>query len=297
MDIRLDVSVDTIVKDFNLKVVGNSGIIVNSIGSLQKSSANSIAWAKSTKFLRLFQEGAVICSEADFEGITKQKNVTYLITTSSPRLTFSKVLIRYLEDQSDKDFINEVQKYKQRDDIKIGNNVFIGPNVSIGSGTKIHHNVVIHSNSIIGKNCIVMSNSSIGTEGLGFEFDSENNEYIKFPQIGGVILEDKVEIGPNSTVRRSALDYTIIKTGTKIGALCNIGHNSIVGEHCIFTCNVVTSGSSVVGNHVFIGVSSVVKQGKNVGNNVTIGQGAVVVKDIPDGETWVGNPAKRIIAK
>lgn len=294
MDIRLDISVHTVASDFNLRVVGDSERKIESIGSLQKCSSNSIAWAKSTKFLKLFDKGVVVCSEEDFENISKQKNVTYLITRSNPRLTFSKVIIRYLKDQSDNDFMNQVEQFKKRDDIRIGDNVFIGSNVSIESGTKIHHNVVIHSNSKIGRNCLIMSNSSIGTEGLGLEFDSEENKYIKFPQIGGVVIEDKVEIGPNSTVRRSALDNTIIKTGTKIGALCNIGHNCVIGEHCIFTCNVVTSGSSIIGNHVFLGVSSIIKQGKNVGNNVTIGQGAVVVTDIPDSETWVGNPAKKI---
>jgi len=141
---------------------------------------------------------------------------------------------------------------------------------------------------------VIKTHVSLGTEGLGLELDKETDEFVKFPQLGGVILEDNVEIGPTSTVRRSALDDTIIMSGTKIGSLVNVGHNCIIGRNCILTCQIVTSGSSVIGNNVFMGVNSVVKNGVNIGNDVTIGQGAVVTKHVPDGKTFVGNPAEDI---
>ena len=46
-----------------------------------------------------------------------------------------------------------------------------------------------------------------------------------------------------------------------------------------------------------MGVSSCVKQGTNIGDNALIGAGSVVVKQVPKNETWVGNPAKKIIEK
>ena len=71
----------------------------------------------------------------------------------------------------------------------------IRENVEIGDGCIIHDNVSIYPNSVIGKNCIINAFSSIGTEGLGQEFDSMTDSYVKFPQIGGVKIGDNVEIG------------------------------------------------------------------------------------------------------
>jgi UDP-3-O-[3-hydroxymyristoyl] glucosamine N-acyltransferase len=129
---------------------------------------------------------------------------------------------------------------------------------------------------------------------LSHDYDPETDLYFKLPQIGGVIVEDFVEIGPNSTVRRSALDNTIIGRGTRIGSLCNIGHNVIIGKNCTFISHVIAGGSSIFGENVFVGMGASVKNGLTIGSNSTIGQGAIVVKNVPEHETWVGNPAKKI---
>ena len=178
--------------------------------------------------------------------------------------------------------------------LKIAENVFIGKNVDIGDYTEIQNNVVIRQNVKIGKNCVIKDNTTIATEGLSHDYDEDLDLYYKLPQIGGVIIEDYVEIGPNSTVRRSALDNTLIGRGTKIGSLCNIGHNVVIGKNCTFISHAIAGGSSVFGDDVFVGMGSSIKNGINVGSNVLIGQGGVVVKNIPQNETWVGNPAKKI---
>jgi len=217
-----------------------------------------------------------------------------LVTNQKPRLVFAKLVNDFFSHELKEDFSNYVEIHKQNSKIIIGDNVFIGKDVEIGEGTVIHPNVVIYPKTIIGKNCVIRTHVSLGTEGLGLELDSTTNEFVKFPQLGGVILEDNVEIGPTSTVRSSALDNTIIMKGTKIGSLVNIGHNCIIGKNCILTCQIVTSGSSIIGDNVFMGVNSIVKNGVNIGSDVTIGQGAVVTKNVPNGVTYVGNPAEDI---
>ena len=170
----------------------------------------------------------------------------------------------------------------------------ISKNSEIGEGTIIHHNTVIYSKTKIGRQCVINTNVSIGTEGLGLEFDKSKNCYVKIPQIGSVNIGDQVEIGPNSTIRRSAIGETKIGNGTKIGSMCNIGHNCVLGQNNLLTSNVILGGSSKVGNDVYFGISSTIRNRVKIGDSVVIGQGAVVVKDIPDGETWVDNPAKKI---
>ena len=280
-----------ILKKFGLKVFGSIHKEIGHIGSLKQQKNSSLLWAKNKNYLALFEQGIVVCHSKDFESFLPNSNVTYLICSESPRLVFSKIVNEICNIKPEDQLINCVETFRSRADIIISDNVFIGKNVSIGKGTIIHPNVCIYSRSKIGENCVIQSNSSIATEGLGLEFDAESQRYFKFPQIGGVVIGDDVEIGPNSTIRKSALDDTIIGSGTMIGALCNIGHNCEIGVNCILTCNVITSGSSIIGDKVFMGVSSIIRQGINIGDNATIGQGAVVITDVPIGETWVGNPA------
>lgn len=278
---------------FDLVLEGKNTSITN-IGSLIKHNSSSILWAKSIDVLEKISNGIVVCKASDFAVTPKSVNVTYLLTNSNPRLIFSKIYNKFFIENQKIEFINSVDNFKKRKDLTIGENVFISSDAEIGEGSVIHHNVCIYPKSKIGKNCVIMANTSISTEGLGLELDPETDLYVKFPQIGGVILEDNVEIGPNTTIRKSAIDNTIVKRGSKIGALCNIGHNSIIGRNCILSCNVITSGSSEIGNNVFMGVSSIVREGINIGSNTIIGQGSVVVKHIPDNEIWVGNPAKKL---
>ena len=286
------INVSTLVSEFNLTVIGATENPILYPGSLKKHDKNSILWTKNIDNLNQIQSGYIIVNY-EIAPTSMRLGVTYLITEEKARLVYAKIMNKYFDAEDDA-FFNYVEEHKRNPKIRISDNCFIGKDVEIGDGTIIHPNVVIHSRTRIGKNCVIKTHVSLGTEGLGLELDKETDEFVKFPQLGGVVLEDNVEIGPCATVRRSALDDTIIMKGTKIGSLVNIGHNCIIGRNCILTCQIVTSGSSVIGDNVFMGVSSIVKNGVNIGNNVTIGQGAVVTKNVPDDVVFVGNPAEDI---
>lgn len=294
LDIRLIMTSNDLI-GYSFTIAGDAKREFSKPGSSSNQKEDFLMWCKNQINLELVNCGTVICRAEDFAKINPHSNVTYLITDESPRLVYTKILIEFFSYNENLDFENDVEIHRKNPRIRIGENVFIGKNVSIGDGTRILHNVTIHSNTTIGEHCFIQSSATIGTEGLGLEIDPDTGINIKFPQLGGVILEDYVEVGPNSTIRRSALENTIVKKGTKIGSMSNVGHNCIVGENCILTCNVVVSGSSIIGNNVFLGVSSTVKNGKHIGDNATLGQGAVVVRNVPENETWVGNPAKKMM--
>lgn len=290
----MSVTVKKIAEKFNLIFIGDENRVVDVLGNTSCSKSNALYWTKNTEFLKKIEEGVVVCNKYDFEKIESKINVCYLLSPNA-RLAFSKVVYHFFSTLLPDYETNFVKKHLKRTDISIGENVFIGKNVTIGSNTKIHTNAVIYPNTKIGKNCLIQVGASIATEGLGLEKDPETNMLLKFPQIGGVILEDNVEIGPYSTIRRSALNNTIIGKSTKIGSFCNIGHNCILGENNIITSNVTIAGSTHVGDDTFLGIACSIKHGKNIGSKATIGQGSVVVKDVPKGETWVGNPAKKLM--
>jgi UDP-3-O-[3-hydroxymyristoyl] glucosamine N-acyltransferase len=183
-------------------------------------------------------------------------------------------------------------------DAQIGENVFIGANsvienCTIGDNTIIDTNVHIYSPVIVGKNCSVKSGAVLGGMGFGFEKD-ENGNLFRFPQIGNLFIGDYVEIGANTCIDRGALSDTVIGDHCKINNLCHIAHNNKIGKNVVITEHVVIAGSNIIEDDVWIAPNASIRGWLTIGKGATVGMGAVVVKDIPAGETWVGNPARKL---
>jgi len=145
----------------------------------------------------------------------------------------------------------------------------------------------------IGKNCIICDTAKLGNDGFGYEPD-ENDNMVFFPHFMGVEIGDNVKIGSYVCIDRGNLKDTIICDGVKIDNLVHIAHNVKVGKNTLVVAGSVICGSVDVGENCFIGAKSVIKEHIKIGNNVTIGMGSVVTKNIPNGEVWAGNPAKKL---
>lgn len=167
--------------------------------------------------------------------------------------------------------------------VYIGNNVKIGNNVTLYPGVKIYHDCVI------GDNCILHAGVVIGADGFGFA--PTEGGYEKIAQIGNVVLEGDNEIGANTTIDRSTMGSTIIKKGTKIDNLVQIGHNVEVGNNSILCAQVGIAGSTKVGDHCTlagqVGVAGHIK----IGNNVTVGAQSGIPNNVGDNQTLMGYPA------
>lgn len=186
-------------------------------------------------------------------------------------------------------------------DAKIGAGVYIGPycvidEAEIGDGCIIESNARIYGCVKMGKNCRVKSGAVLGGEGFGFEKDSEGNRF-RFPQIGSLIIGDYVEIGGNTCIDRGALSDTIIGDYTKINNLCHIAHNNVIGKNVEVTGCVNLSGGNMIEDNVWLAPNSSVRGYIHIGEGAILGMGSVATKDIPAGETWVGNPARKMEKK
>ena len=117
----------------------------------------------------------------------------------------------------------------------------IGDNVRVGKNCVFHPNVFVEDNCTIGDNVILHSGVIIGADGFGFVRDGANG-YVKFPQIGTVVIEDNVEIGANSCIDRGALGETRIGEGTKIDNLVQIAHNVQIGKRVVIAAQTGISG-------------------------------------------------------
>lgn len=145
----------------------------------------------------------------------------------------------------------------------------------------------------IGKNCNISHTARIGFDGFGYEPDEDGN-LIFFPHFGHVVIGDNVDIGGLTCIDRGTINDTVIGDGTKIDNLVHIGHNCQIGKNCSFPPGVVLGGSVIIGDNTFVGMNATIMEHLKIGSNVVIGMGSVVLRDIPDGETWAGSPARRI---
>ena len=131
--------------------------------------------------------------------------------------------------------------------------------------------------------------------GKGFGWTTSAGGYpLRFPHIGGVFIGQGVELGSNVTIDRGAIGQTILLSDVKVDNGVHVGHNAVIGQRTLVTAHAVIGGSVVIGMDCWIGLGAIIKEHITIGSNVTIGMGAIVLKDVPSGETWVGNPARKL---
>jgi UDP-3-O-[3-hydroxymyristoyl] glucosamine N-acyltransferase len=135
--------------------------------------------------------------------------------------------------------------------VKIHQQVFIGENVSIGDNTVIYPGVKIYRDCKIGSDCIIHSGTVIGADGFGFAPQADT-DYKKVPQIGNVIIEDRVEIGANTCVDRATMGSTIIRKGVKLDNLIQIAHNVEIGDNTVIAAQTGISGSCRIGKNCML---------------------------------------------
>lgn len=181
------------------------------------------------------------------------------------------------------------------DGAAIGEGTRIGPGATIGPGVQIGRKCQIGSHvsiacALLGDHVKLEAGVRIGQAGFGVVAGPEGAEDI--PQLGRVILQDHVTIGANSTVDRGAFEDTIIGERTKIDNLCHIGHNVIIGRSVAIAAFGGISGSCSIGDGARLGGRAGVADHVRIGVGASLAAGAGVFRDIPDGETWGGTPAK-----
>lgn len=242
----------------------------------------------------LKSEGSLILCRKEFKKKLREGKSNYIFV-DNPRLSFIRCM-RKLVDFAHPSGIHEtaiVKSNKITKSVYIGPHSYIGENVIINENTIIYGNVNIYGNTSIGKNVIIDSCSVIGAPGLGFE-RLKGGKLEKFPHIGGVKIEDDVEIGANVCIDRGTLQDTIIGRGTKIDNLVHVAHNVKIGKNCLIVANSLLGGSSIMGNNVHVAMSVTIRDGVKIGKNAILGMGAVITKNVPPNVTVIGVPAKPI---
>ncbi len=241
--------------------------------------------------------GVIICS-SEFIFTSEDYSNKTLVLVADPRLAFIRIMKKLFTQKIE----YEVHPTAIIDrtailhpDISIGPNSYI-EKCKIGQNCIIHANVHVYPNVIIGRDTTICDGTVIGKEGTSFARNDDGG-WEKFPQIGGVVIGDGVDIGVNVVIERGTFDNTEIGQFTKIYSLSRIGHNVVIGKNCFICDHSYIGGNTKIGDACWLAPGAIVRNGLSIGSNVIVGMGAVVTKDVQDDCTVTGIPARVVAEK
>jgi UDP-3-O-[3-hydroxymyristoyl] glucosamine N-acyltransferase len=242
--------------------------------------------------------GACLIEEKSLDFLSQfHKENNTILVVDNPKLTFAKIY----ESLVDKSEMNGVHGYVHPSSTigassYLGIGSYVGPNCKIGEGVSIQPNVTITQDVKIGNDVTIGSSSVIGSKGFGYVKD-ENGRNILFPQVGGVVIEDGVDIGSNTSIDGGALFPTIIRCGSKIDNLVHIAHGVEIGNNCLVIAGAIVCGSVRIENDCWIAPGAVIREHMTIGEHSFVGLGAVVTKSLPQRSRVIGNPAREFPGK
>jgi UDP-3-O-[3-hydroxymyristoyl] glucosamine N-acyltransferase len=284
-----------------LTIHGNpEGIVVNKLSDPQNVDETTLDWIsdrredKQTLAESSKAKSILVTSEVKYTETILHKGKV-LIVVGNPKMAIAKVGNHFFIEKPKPGIHPTAILHPEAE---IGKNVTIGPNCvigkcRIGNNSILDANVVLYNNTTIGNNVRIHSGAIIGSDGLGCEREPDGT-LVKFPHLGGVIVEDNVDIGASCQIAKGALSNTIIGKGSKLNVGCFIAHNTTIGNNVWISPKVNIAGSCKIFNNVTIFSGVVIREQTTIGSHSVIGMGTVVTKNVPEGETWVGNPAKKL---
>jgi len=160
--------------------------------------------------------------------------------------------------------------------------------VKIGTNCTLYSNVNVYHDCHIGNECVLHSGAVIGADGFGFAPTPQG--YEKIPQIGIVILEDKVDIGANTCIDRATMGATVVHSGVKLDNLIQVAHNDEIGSHTVMAAQVGIAGSTKIGEWCMFGGQVGIAGHIKIGDKVNLGAQSGVPGNIKAGSLLIGTP-------
>lgn len=290
------------------RVVGDGGIEIQRVASLESAGEDDITYVENDKFFEAANKTQASCVIVPQSANLKLR---CRIEVKNPKLAFALIAEvlhppkkRVPEIHSSAVIAAGAQIGKEvfvgafvcigensiigdRTHIRAG--VTVGDSVSVGRDCVIHPNVLLEDGVTIGDRVILHAGVVIGADGFGYVRGDAG--YHKFPQIGTVVIEDDVELGANACVDRAALGRTRIGRGTKLDNMVHVGHNCDIGGRVVIAAQTGISGSvtieddCVIGGQVGFGDHIRVQSGAVIGSKAGVLPGKIVRPGV-----WWGVP-------
>jgi UDP-3-O-[3-hydroxymyristoyl] glucosamine N-acyltransferase len=311
-------SVKRIAEFVQARVLGDEGVQLTGISSVESALPGDLVFVDDEKNLRLAlesQASAVIAG--DFAA--GKTNPKPLLLATQPRLAFARAAqllcpaterkrgihpsaivhpsAQLAEGVTIEDHVVIGEDAHIGESTRIGAGSVIGARVSIGRNCDLYPNVTVYPGVRLGNRVIVHAGAVLGSDGFGYVRDQVTGRYEKFPQIGRLEIEDDVEIGANTTIDRGALEVTRIGRGAKIDNLVHIGHNCQIGEDVVIAAQTGLSGSITIEKNVVLGGQVGIGEHARIEEGVMLGgQGGVLPNKVLRGKgiAFWGTPAKPV---
>jgi len=280
--------------DAVLRVIGPADRVfthpapVSDTGSVQAITFNEKVNPSALDATRASGASVVICPDDGAIDLLAIPDKT-LILVANPRISFIRVMRAFFTDSKAGGIHPSAvidQGASVHRSVHVGPQTYVGP-AEIGEGTVIEGNAHIYPNSRIGRDVIIYAGAVIGSHGENYH-RNEKGELELFPHIGGVVLEDGVEVGANTCIDRGTLTDTVIGEGTKIDNQVHIAHTVKIGKRCLILAGAIIAGNVVIGDDVWIGPGVVVSNSLNIGDKAVLTIGSTVGTDVDPGETVTG---------
>jgi len=295
-------SLQYITKEIGIEYHGDD-IEITGINTLLEATNSELSFFNSDKYKNQLSntKAAAVIIEEKYANLLPDNTIALITDETYLKLAMASKLFTYkLSSKSSNlrvgDGCDIDKSVNFGKNVTIGDNVillagcYIGDNVKVGSNTLIHPNVTLYHDTKVGDRCIIHSGTILGCDGYGFAH-TKTGEHIKIYQNGNVVIEDDVEIGSNCTVDRAVFGTTIIRNGTKLDNLIQIGHNCDIGEHTLCASQVGLSGSTILGRNVVMGGQSATAGHLEIGAFTTIAARGGVTKSLEGKRTYAGFPA------
>ena len=266
---------------------GDGTIEISRVAAIEEAGPGELTFFANPKYaaeLRTTRASAVII------GNGTERAPCAMLRTTEPYVTFAHAVRLFADDVRPTPGVHR-RAYAAHDAViapdasigplvvvaegaRVGARTIVHPNVTIGRGAEVGEDCVIHSGvSIrervrIGNRVVIQNGVVIGSDGFGFARRADGS-HEKIPQVGGVVIEDDVEIGANSAIDRPAVGETRIGAGTKIDNLVQVAHGVTIGRRVLLAGQVGIAGSTVVEDDVTLAGQV------GVSGHVTIGKGTI----------------------
>ncbi|TAD95663.1 MAG: UDP-3-O-(3-hydroxymyristoyl)glucosamine N-acyltransferase [Bacteroidetes bacterium] len=297
------------------KITGNETLLISNIAGIEDAKAGEISFlsnARYESFLYTTQASAVIVNR-DF--VPKQEVKTTLIFVENAYTSFAILLEEYKKIvkalnksgiekpsyQADTAVLSENiylgafsyigENARIGKNVKIYPNTYIGDRVKIGDNTVVHAGVKIYAGCQIGQDCTIQAGAVIGSDGFGFA-PQPDGSYKTIPQLGIVIIKDKVDVGANTVIDCATMGATIIESGVKLDNLIQVAHNVQIGKNTVMAAQSGISGSSKLGENCIVAGQVGIVGHLDIANRTTMAAQSGVTKSIKkDGTAIMGAPA------
>ena len=292
---------------------GEFDLSLTGMASLDEACATDVSFLGNEKYFPQFaatKAGAVIVPLGTDTGPPSAA----LIAVENPTLAFSQVVKHFAK--GGREFIPGIHPNASVDPtamldptkVRVEAGAVVQASAAIGDGSDIGPNCVIGENAVVGKTCRFMAGSSVGERCVlgdrvilqpgavigsdGFGFELSGGRHVKIDQVGIVEIGDDVEIGANTTIDRARFGKTIVGEGTKIDNLVQIGHNVVIGKHCLIVALTGISGSSRLGDHVTVAGQVGITGHITIGDHTTLAGRCGVTTHLEGGQVYSGRPAQ-----